>query len=159
MTRKAFLLFISVLTHILGFCQSKKHVILVTVYGFRPEFYLDPTWNAPNMRQLMKEGIYADRAKGIFPTVTYPSHTTIITGRYPAYHGIMYNAPFEPVSASGKWNWYADSIKVPTLWQTAHKAGLTTAAVLWPVTVGADIDYNIPEIWALTKDADRGLSQ
>ncbi len=29
----------------------------------------------------------------------------------------------------------------------ARKAGLTTAAVGWPVTVGAEIDYNVPEIY------------
>jgi predicted AlkP superfamily pyrophosphatase or phosphodiesterase len=37
---------------------------------------------------------------------------------------------------------------VPTLWQAAHKAGLRTASVGWPVSVGAtDVDVLIPEYW------------
>ena len=32
-------------------------------------------------------------------------------------------------------------IRVPTLWQAAHQAGLRTASVGWPVSVGAtDVD-------------------
>jgi hypothetical protein len=35
--------------------------------------------------------------------------------------------------------------EVPTLWDAARAAGLTTAGVSWPVTVGAPIDYLLPE--------------
>ncbi len=135
--------------------QPAKYVVLITIDGFRPEFYLDPSWNAPNMRNLMKNGVYAEKARGIFPTVTYPSHTTIITGAFPARHGIFYNAPVEPQGSSGQWNWYVKDIKAPTLWNAVRTANLKSAAVLWPVTVGADIDYNIPEIWSTEKDNDR----
>jgi len=135
--------------------KAVKYVVLVTIDGFRPDFYMDPSWNAPNLRHLMQGGVYAERARGIFPTVTYPSHTTIITGAFPARHGIYYNAPFEPETPTGKWNWYVKDIKAPTLWDAARAAHLKTAAVLWPVTVGADIDYNIPEIWSTEKGNDR----
>ncbi|WP_315821280.1 alkaline phosphatase family protein [Paraflavitalea speifideaquila] len=51
----------------------------------------------------------------VFPSVTYPNHTTIITGQPPAQHGIYYNAPFEPNGASGQWYFHYTAIKVPTL--------------------------------------------
>src|SRR5262249_14299332 len=43
--------------------------------------------------------------------------------------------------------WYASAVKSETLWSQAHNVGKTVAAVGWPVTVGASIDYNVPEIF------------
>jgi predicted AlkP superfamily pyrophosphatase or phosphodiesterase len=139
------------------FAQQAKHVIIVTVDGFRPDFYLDPSWGAVNIRQLMSEGVYSQGVNSVFPSVTYPSHTTIVTGVKPAKHGIYYNNPFEPAGPTGKWYWEANNIKVPTLWDAAHDAHMVTASLCWPVTVGASsIDYNVPEIFPLTGvSADR----
>ncbi|WP_443938650.1 alkaline phosphatase family protein [Pedobacter sp. MW01-1-1] len=131
---------------------QEKHVLLISIDGLRPEFYLDPSWGMVNVRQAMKTGSYAEGVRGSFPTVTYPSHTTIVTGVLPAKHGIHYNTPVEPLGISGKWFWYYKDIKVPTLWTAAKDAGLTTAGVSWPVTVGAPIDYNLPEYVILPKD-------
>lgn len=129
-----------------------NHVVLISIDGLRPEFYLDPSWGMVNVRQAMQTGSYAEGVRGSFPTVTYPSHTTIVTGVLPAKHGIYYNTPVEPLGISGKWFWYYKDIKVPTLWTAAKAAGLTTAGVSWPVTVGAPIDYNLPEFVVLPKN-------
>jgi Type I phosphodiesterase / nucleotide pyrophosphatase len=83
---------------------------------------------------------------GVLPTVTYPSHTTLITGVEPAVHGIYDNQIFDPENRSnGAWFWYARSIKVPTLPTAARARGLRAAAVTWPVTIGMDLDYLAPE--------------
>jgi predicted AlkP superfamily pyrophosphatase or phosphodiesterase len=124
-----------------------KHVILVTIDGFRPEFYLDSTYAMPTVREFMKNGVAAQGLNPVFPSVTYPDHTTMVTGVTPAKHGIYYNTPFEPEGATGKWYWDYKLIKVPTLWGAMHKAGKTTACVRWPVTFDAPIDYRIPEYW------------
>ncbi|MGV3503666.1 MAG: alkaline phosphatase family protein [Adhaeribacter sp.] len=137
-----------------GFGQQARHVVLITIDGFRPEFYLDPSYGAVNMRQMMEKGTHAKGVKGIFPTVTFPSHTTIVTGVKPVKHGIYYNTPFEPLGATGRWYWDYEAIKSPTLWTAIRQQGLTSASVLWPVTVGAPIDYNIPDVWSLGS-ADR----
>lgn len=134
--------------------QPAKYVIVISIDGFRPDFYKDASWGTVNLRQMMNNGVYADGVRGVFPTVTYPSHTTIMTGVFPAKHGIYYNTPFEPAGATGRWYWEYDSIKVPTLWSAAKKAGLTSAGLSWPVTVGAPIDHNIPEIWAWPNGGD-----
>lgn len=143
------------LLSIVSIAQPVKYVVLISIDGFRPDFYLDPSWNAPNLRHLMHEGVYADYVRGVFPTVTYPSHTTIITGALPARHGIYYNAPFEPEGVTGKWYWEEKLIRVPTLWDALHQAGYKTASIGWPVTVGAPVDYLIPEAWVPDKTADR----
>lgn len=124
-----------------------SYVVLVTIDGFRPEFYLDSTFGMMNVRQLMKNGVAAQGVDPVFPSVTYPDHTTIVTGVAPARHGIYYNTPFEPEGATGKWYWDYNLIKTETLWSAMHKGGKITACVHWPVTVGAPIDYRIPEYW------------
>lgn len=123
------------------------HVLLITVDGFRPEFYLDSTYGMMNVRELMKNGVAAQGVDPVFPSVTYPDHTTMVTGVTPAKHGIVYNTPFEAAGQTGKWLWNYDLIKSKTLWEAMHDAGRKTACVRWPVTVGAPIDYRIPEYW------------
>ncbi|GAA4310613.1 alkaline phosphatase family protein [Mucilaginibacter gynuensis] len=137
------------------FAQAAKHVIIISIDGFRPDFYREDKWATPTLHKLVTEGVSADGVRGVFPSVTYPSHTTIITGAKPLKHGIYYNSPFEPDGATGRWYWETSLIKVPTLWDAAGKAGLKTASVYWPVSVGAKIDYNIPEFWSLDKNVER----
>ncbi|HXB08253.1 MAG TPA: alkaline phosphatase family protein, partial [Puia sp.] len=84
-----------------------RHVILITIDGMRPEFYLDPAWPAPNLQHLMQEGAYAIRMRPVFPTVTLPNHTTMITGALPARHGVYYNGPFNPLATGMAWNFFA----------------------------------------------------
>ncbi len=141
MNRFIILVFLSILA-LNAFSQNSKHVLLVSIDGLRPDFYNNDQWIAPTLKQLKKEGVYANKNYGIFPSVTYPSHTTIITGTLPARHGIYYNAPFE--APDGRWYWEKNLIKVPTLWDAVKSKGMTSGSVMWPVTVGAPIDYNIP---------------
>src|SRR5579872_6166111 len=129
------------------------HVILISIDGFRPEMYQDPAWPTPNLQYLMKQGTYAEHLKSVFPAYTYPSHTAMITGALPARSGIYAN---QPKGSKGEWNWFIDSIKVPTLWQALKNNGLTSAAIGWPVTNGkSPIDYNVPEIWPMNNPNDR----
>jgi predicted AlkP superfamily pyrophosphatase or phosphodiesterase len=96
----------------------------------------------------MREGVYAEGVVGVMPSSTYPSHTTLISGVSPAVHGIYDNRILDPGGqANGAWYWYSREIKVQTLPTSAHARGLRVAAVSWPVSVGLDIDYNVPEFW------------
>jgi predicted AlkP superfamily pyrophosphatase or phosphodiesterase len=90
--------------------------------------------------------------------VTYPSHTTLVTGVWPAKHGILANTTFDPLQQNqGGWYWYTEDIRVPTLWDVAAAAGRTTASIQWPVTVGAHITWNIPEFWRASTPDDAKL--
>lgn len=122
-----------------------KHVILISIDGFHPDMYLDKSWPAPNLRELVKTGTYADHMLSVFPSYTYPSHTAMLTGALPARSGIYFN---QPKNSRADWNWFMSAIKVPTLWQALKMQGLTTAAVEWPVSVDEGITWNIPEIWS-----------
>jgi len=130
------------------------HVVLISVDGLRPDFYLEERWPAVMMRWMAREGAHARGVRSVHPSVTYPSHTTMVTGALPARHGIFYNSPFEPGGQTGRWYWEVEHLTTPALWDAVRQAGGTSAAFSWPVTVGADIDWNLPEIWPLD-DSDR----
>ena len=97
----------------------------------------------PNLRRMMQQGTSAAGVVGVVPTVTWPSHTSLITGVAPAVHGILGNR--RPKAEGGDYYWSASLLKVPTLLNAAHAKGLKTAAVTWPVTVDAPVDFNLPE--------------
>jgi len=98
----------------------------------------------PNLRKFVDEGVVADGVVGIVPTVTWPSHTTMITGLTAPEHGIVSNN--QPGKPGQRW-WSVRYLTAKTLWHVAREKGLKTGAVWWPVTVGAEIDYNFPEFW------------
>jgi predicted AlkP superfamily pyrophosphatase or phosphodiesterase len=135
--------------------RPTQHVVLISIDGLRPDFYLEEKWPAPNLQEMAKSGARALGVTGVFPSVTYPSHTTIITGRTPLHHGIYYNAPFEATGQTGRWYWESELIKVPTLWDAVKAAGLKSASFIWPVSVHAPIDYNFPEFWSLEEGFGR----
>ncbi len=126
--------------------QPTRHVVLITIDGLRPEFYMEPGWGMVNLNMFSREGAYATGVNSVFPSATLPAHTTLVTGVNPSKHGIYYNSPFSPERTSDEWYWYFKAITSPTLWDIANNAGLRTASVNWPVTVGAPIHYNVPVI-------------
>lgn len=129
---------------------AARHVLVVSIDGLGASWLTAPPPNLriPNLRRLQAEGSYAEGVVGVYPSVTYPSHTTLVTGRLPAEHGIYSNlASREPGKNPDDWFWFANVIKVPTLWDEARRHGLTSAAISWPATVGAAIDWDVSEIW------------
>jgi predicted AlkP superfamily pyrophosphatase or phosphodiesterase len=144
-----------------GAPTSGTPVVLISIDGLKPEYITDADHyglKVPTFRRLMAEGTYARTVTGVLPTVTYPSHTTMVTGVAPASHGILYNSPFDPLHKNQDgWMWYAEDVKALTLWDAAKRAGFVTSSVDWPVTVGAPITYNIAQYWRATTDDDHKL--
>jgi len=143
--------------------RSQQHtaVILISIDGLKPEYVLQASAHSlkiPHLRRLLSQGTYSSGVHGVVPTVTYPSHTTLLTGVPPAAHGIYANTTFDPLGKNlGGWYWYAEDIKVPTLWDAAADAGLITANVHWPVSVSARITWNLPQYWRSGTSDDRKL--
>uniref|UniRef100_A0A372IUD2 Alkaline phosphatase family protein n=1 Tax=Paracidobacterium acidisoli TaxID=2303751 RepID=A0A372IUD2_9BACT len=139
-------------------------VLMISIDGLKPEYVThadEHGLKVPTLRRFLTEGTYADGVQAVLPTVTYPDHTTLITGVWPIRHGILNNPLFDPERKfSGAWYWYASSIKVPTLWDAAHAAGIRTASVSWPVSVNAtSVDWLIPEYWRSLSPAGGGNPQ
>jgi predicted AlkP superfamily pyrophosphatase or phosphodiesterase len=102
----------------------------------------------PNFKAFIENSSFCTKVETIYPSVTYPCHATIVTGNFPNRHGIVNNTFIQPGKISPDWYWHRRHIKGTTLYDEAKKAGMKTAALLWPVTAKADIDYNMPEIFA-----------
>jgi predicted AlkP superfamily pyrophosphatase or phosphodiesterase len=136
-------------------------VVLISIDGLKPDYITSADRHGlrvPTLRRLMSEGTYARAVTGVLPTVTYPSHTTLVTGVNPATHGILYNSPFDPLHRNQDgWMWYAEDVRAPTLWQSANRAGFVSSSVDWPVTVGARVTYNIAQYWRATTEDDHKL--
>lgn len=126
--------------------QRKLVVISIDAMGYKD--LAEQANLAPTLTKIRDQGSWVKRIQGVSPTLTYPSHTTIVTGQYPAVHGVINNTKLQPKRESPDWLWYHRYIKVPTLYDLAHEKGLKTAALLWPVTGSSKIDYNLAEIFS-----------
>ena len=134
-------------------------VVLISIDGLRPDAVTKADAHGlkvPHLRRFLREGTYADGVTGVVPTLTYPSHTTLVTGVAPAVHGVLSNTTFDPLFRNQVgWYWYASQQHADTLWQAAHRKGIVTANLNWPVTVDAPgIDFNLPEFWRASTDDD-----
>lgn len=128
-----------------------KRALIVSIDGLDIRYLQNPDnyrLRIPTLRKLMENGVTARGVRSVYPSVTYPNHTSIVTGTTPAKHGIVGNGLFEDPAGprTGAWFWYSTSIKADTLWDAASRRGMTSGAVSWPVSVGA-ADWNVPEIW------------
>ena len=129
--RQLFVAGSALLSSVLPCAALAEPVLLISIDGLQPADVIEAEKrgiDAPNLKRFITEGSYASGVKGVLPTVTYPSHATLLTGVSPAKHGIIGNNTFDPMQINqGGWYWYASDYKVPTLWDAATKAGMMTA--------------------------------
>jgi predicted AlkP superfamily pyrophosphatase or phosphodiesterase len=129
------------------FPRTSEHVILITIDGFRPAVYLDSEKEGvaiPNLKALAGTGSFAEGVVVAYPSMTYPSHTSIVTGVSPARHGIISNTIFDPLQGSRLWYYKNSAVQVPSIWDIARKHGVKTAGVSWPVSVGSEDGRHLP---------------
>jgi len=140
-----------------------RHVILVSVDGLVPATYVsldEHGLEIPTLREIVRNGVWSSGARSVFPSVTYPAHTSIATGTNPGRHGIFTNLAWDPWEENDRgWRWYTEDIRVPTLWDAARERGLRVALVSWPVTVGAHADAVVPEVWRAGTAEDPKLTR
>ena len=128
-----------------------KRALVISLDGLDARYLHDADkykLKIPTLRRLMANGVTARGMFSVYPSITYPNHTSLVTGALPSKHGIFGNSVFEPPVSkqSGAAHWFARDIKADTLWDAAKRAGLTVGMVSFPVAGGAG-DWNVPEIW------------
>ena len=129
--------------------DARATVVLVSLDGFRYD-YLD-RYPSPNLHRIIARGVRAPLVP-VFLTKTFPNHYSIVTGLYPAHHGVVDNTMYDPVfDAIFRIN---DTLAVPDsrwwggepLWATAEKQGQVAAAFFWPGSE-AEIAGARPHYW------------
>jgi predicted AlkP superfamily pyrophosphatase or phosphodiesterase len=140
--------------------QPAQHVILVSIDGFAAYHLYNQELRLPQIRELIDRGAWFASSETVFPSVTHPSHTTIVTGVEPRLHGVTGNSmvnrrtgeSFHPTNKRRK-----EIVRVPTIFDWTKAKGLRTAAFFWPETKeDPAIDYNIPEVFTPEGKGDIG---
>jgi len=131
--------------------QETTPLLLISIDGFRHDYF--DLADTPALDRLVAGGFKADSLHHVFPTKTFPTHYSIVTGRHPGTHGVVANSMWDPVrnarfslgnrDAVMDGYWYEGG---EPIWVTAEKQGLTAAAFFWPGTE-ARIHRVRPSFW------------
>src|ERR1700728_246483 len=113
-----------------------RALLVISIDGMRPDYVSAADRHGlkiPNLRRILATGAHASGVRGVLPTVTYPRHTTLMTGVWLAKHGIYANTTFDPLGKNlSGWDWYSEDVRVPTLWEAATQAGVVGGSVWLP---------------------------
>jgi predicted AlkP superfamily pyrophosphatase or phosphodiesterase len=115
--------------------SASRHVVIISLDGFPAWALDDPYLPVPTLRRLAVRGAIARGMRPANPTVTWPNHTTMVTGVTPATHGVLFNGllirePGVPPRIE-PWRDKLELVRVKTLYDLAHERGMTTAEVDW----------------------------
>lgn len=123
--------------------NRERHVIVVSIDGLAAFLLNDPKAPLPTIRQLAKAGSVAEGGMKVSnPSVTWPNHSSVITGVRPEKHGVLANGVLVrgaidvPTVVDPKRD-QRDLIRVPTIIEAVHAAGLVTGEINWPCVRGS----------------------
>lgn len=132
--------------------EPDRVVILVSIDGFRAEYF--DRGVTPNLAKLAASGVHARRMIPAFPSLTFPNHYTIATGRRPDHNGIVGNQMEDPRLPGRSFSlgnraeatdpvWWNEA---EPIWVTAKKQGVKVATMFWPGSESA-IQGVRPDYW------------
>ncbi|MCY4643748.1 MAG: ectonucleotide pyrophosphatase/phosphodiesterase [Bacteriovoracales bacterium] len=116
--------------------DKTPYVLLISIDGYRHDY--NELYRPPTLIKLAEEGVKAKSLIPVFPILTFPNHLSLITGRYPARHGIVANRFYAPKLKK------AYSYKNPKavtsasfysgvpLWNLASMNQMVSAIYFWP---------------------------
>lgn len=112
---------------------AESHVILITIDGFPASALNDPKASIPTLRALARQGVSAEGMRVSNPTMTWPNHTTLVTGMKARQHSVLFNGVMTRsgtgvMSVDGRKD-KKELVAVPTLFDLAHTAGRRTAGI------------------------------
>jgi predicted AlkP superfamily pyrophosphatase or phosphodiesterase len=127
-------------------------LLLISLDAFRWDYCAKYPEETPHLQRLIANGCSARALIPVYPSNTFPNHYTIVTGLYPAHHGIINNEMFDastqtffrytqPKSVHESQWWGGEPI-----WVTAIKQGHAGAAYFW-VGSEAAIEGVYPSFW------------
>ena len=125
-------------------------LLLISIDGFRHD-YRDRV-ATPNLDRLASEGVVADGLQHVFPTKTFTTHYTLVTGLYAENHGVVANSMWDPErqesfslrnrAAVSDPAWYDGE----PFWNTVQRHGLKSATFSWPGSE-APVGGSHPNYW------------
>ncbi len=118
---------------------EQPYVVLISLDGFRYDYA--ERYKASHILAIRDRGASAKSLVPVYPSLTFPNHTSIITGLYPAHHGIVDNNFYDPQrndsfafnKVGNVGSWYGGT----PLWVLAERQGMKSATYFWPGSDGA----------------------
>lgn len=100
-----------------GLWANPKRVIVISMDGAAP--WVIAKTKLPILEKIASKGSSSWTAQTIYPSITLPSHTSMVTSVGPEVHGVLWN------------DYYPEKgvVQVPTMFGAAKAAGLKTAIV------------------------------
>jgi predicted AlkP superfamily pyrophosphatase or phosphodiesterase len=127
-------------------------LILISLDGWRWDY--DKKAPTPNLQRLIARGVRAEGLVPTFPSKTFPNHYSVVTGLYPAHHGIVANTIYDPQTelrfslsdraSVGDARWWGGE----PIWNTVQRQGKRAATLFWPGSE-APIGGMRPAYWKL----------
>jgi predicted AlkP superfamily pyrophosphatase or phosphodiesterase len=145
MSTRHFIFSLIITSVFLGGCQAQSDdqrsventVILISIDGFRYDYF--DLGNTPNLERIASSGLRVDSLHHVYPTKTFPTHYTVVTGLHPGHHGLVANSMWDPDrdarfslgnrEAVEDGFWYEGG---EPIWVTAENQGVTAATFFWP---------------------------
>lgn len=134
--------------------NQDRYVVLVSIDGLADYYFEDPKAFMPIIRELAANGARSKRMECSFPTVTWPNHTSLVTGVHAGKHGVLGNNYFDretqktvPLIPDPLFDKH-EIVTSPTVYDVVHEAGLKTAGVCWPASRrAATLDWQVPDVF------------
>ena len=111
----------------------------------------------PNFKFMFEKGSMIKHVEPVYPSLTYPCHVSILTGTTAGTHGVPHNEIVDVEDDNAPWYSLRSQIKSRTVMDVFKEAGLKTCSLTWPVSGGANIDYNMPMIVPISYQGDNPL--
>lgn len=119
--------------------EPVRHVVLVSVDGLPAAYLNDPHVPLTTIRELAKSGVMAEGMTVSNPSVTWPNHTTLVSGVRPLDHGVLFNGVLErgglglPVQINSRKD-KSELVRVTTLPDILKENGHSVVGINWPCT-------------------------
>ncbi len=131
--------------------QMQKHRLIIVSLDAVGKRDMEYMLSLPNFSAVVNNGAFCDNVESVYPSLTYPAHTSIVSGLMPKNSGIVANTKLQPNREFADWLYKRKYINGNTIVDEAKKHGYSVAALLWPVMGAAKIDYNLPEVLVTRK--------
>ncbi|MDO6446941.1 ectonucleotide pyrophosphatase/phosphodiesterase [Colwellia sp. 1_MG-2023] len=115
-------------------CFANNPLILLSIDGFSHDYLAQ--YKPKNILSLANKGVMAKGLTPVFPSKTFPNHLSIVTGMYPANHGIVHNSFYhrelkkQYSLGAGKNN--STWLTAKPIWTVAEQQGVKSAIYFWP---------------------------
>ncbi|WP_164682816.1 alkaline phosphatase family protein [Cyclonatronum proteinivorum] len=128
------------------------HVVVISIDGFQADMLETYEGLLPNLTALAAKGVMADGFIPTNPSLTWPNHTSMVTGTGSRDHSVIFNGMVERTGSGLPLRFEANLhqhqlVATGTIYDALYEAGLRTAAINWPATAGSTtIADNIPDV-------------